>query len=1433
MEELDFIIYGVKNKYNRKYKRMESSINNEIAARNKFLGQLEGVLKELMGQRKTLTNADMLDIEIKEIEPAIDEIEREIGVQKLELSELEERKSKIVFKEGVIPPPPLQPPSNTTLPGNIPVEPLPEDKKINLGQENLPREDDDEEEEERDYTEKDLVECLRRIIGFGWVNYIKSYTYDRELELKEGRARGEEEGEPIDLSRIQRKELEREFSYLDREIEKYSKLSKEDIERNKVAFREEREKIVDKIKKLLKFSEEIFKWLSSNSSEVVEDFKYKLNDIKRKINELREKLKEKLGISIASTPKGIKDLKSSEVTGLIDERIATLFLRYLRTDYAKDHPEEFDIYIRNSNDEDIIREICNDRENKILVWYREGVEKIIDLIVKNKQYYFCRLYLELKEMTKLLREGDPEDRLKLEGSITRGIIGFGKAFNRFFDDSTYPVKLIEETEKKIKDSREFVEYVYGLVSKVKGFYTNTVVNYIEIKNFLMDFYQKNKGEIDFTSNEKKERINPIITELTKQPYDDTEDNRKRYISGLKELEEALLESQSLRFSIRALKELELEEKRYREEIVKFSTSTYQNLRLLEQIGRDIQEKVKSIRRSVQVYGKFVPNKDYIETKFLEKVREILEINVGKIPELKSRFLDYGVTDSDPKRREEKRTKLKQSFDSRLKKYKEAIKKISDLILSIYTNVGVNMEGNIIEFNQLIDLLFKYTGIGSPDECEELISGETERKSVTKIQKYFRRLLGRREFKRLQAEAILLKTRDEKREKKKVQFKEGVEVRKFEIQSEEDEAAAAAEAAAEAAAAGEGGGETEAAASTEEPKKIELSDWTRELFKDIRTKLDETTGQKITEASEEVKEAEADLQKATEAKTAEVADLQKATEAKKAADEAEAKAAAAKAKDGRPDLKAKLKAAAVQTAAEARVTEAREKLKAVQTAAEAEKQELYEKFCDIIEKKLTELKQGKRVAKEKNILDDLGLDTSSLLSILSDVIVQGCKSEQIQSVIKAILRTKGKAKGKKEYDFSMLKPWLGTPENKQRAAKIYERMKTPLKGEDFGNFGKGFIKLYQRNERERKISLDILENLLAIQRVGDYKKLNEEKKTSIQDLIKHILEGKFGNFSEKVEVPYQKILDTLYPPVNSKDRLGEKAAAAAEGGDKIIVVEEEIRVSNIEKNTPFRNPYFLSPDDRTKLAESGVSKGFLQFSSIINFKLTGDKFPPGTETFNWIKIAGDGACLFNSVVQFIFGSHFDDISQKLRKKVVDKAITTSRDFIIGEYDTPEAYKEIMGKRSTFAGDIEINGLMAFLNDKTALNEFIEDSPLGRLPRFKPGKETKIYVITPDIRGNLEWYGLFKPDDVMTGNDINRIFIFYNGYSHFELLLQGNLTEEGGEEVAGGGAKSPLKLKNPKSKFLSPSSKIKKERKKKKDKINKLKNKKNIKKGEPKK
>ena len=34
-------------------------------------------------------------------------------------------------------------------------------------------------------------------------------------------------------------------------------------------------------------------------------------------------------------------------------------------------------------------------------------------------------------------------------------------------------------------------------------------------------------------------------------------------------------------------------------------------------------------------------------------------------------------------------------------------------------------------------------------------------------------------------------------------------------------------------------------------------------------------------------------------------------------------------------------------------------------------------------------------------------------------------------------------------------------------------------------------------------------------------------------------------------------------------------------------------------------------------------------------------------------------------------------------------------------------------------------------------------------------------------------------------------------------------------------SPLKLKNPKSKFLSPTSKIKKERKKKKDKINKLK------------
>ena len=398
------------------------------------------------------------------------------------------------------------------------------------------------------------------------------------------------------------------------------------------------------------------------------------------------------------------------------------------------------------------------------------------------------------------------------------------------------------------------------------------------------------------------------------------------------------------------------------------------------------------------------------------------------------------------------------------------------------------------------------------------------------------------------------------------------------------------------------------------------------------------------------------------------------------------------------------------------------------------------------------------------------------------------------------------------------------------------------------------------EEEEEKEKNILASLLEIISEKGYQELDVTKKTKVEELITRLVNKNFTDFNKEVEFPYQNIMEELYPPVTSPARLEKEKPS---GEDKPTVLEEEIRVSNIEKNTPFRNPYFLSPDERDKLGESGVSKDFLQFSSIENFTLESNKFPSNTETFNWIKIAGDGACLFNSVVQFIFGSHFDDISQILREKVVDKAITTLRDFIIGEYGTIKDYKEIMGKRSTFAGDIEINGLMDFFADKEKLENFLSKVPIKILPRFKPGKETKIYVITPDIRGNLEWYGLFKPDDVMTGNDINRIFIFYNGYSHFELLLQGNLTEEGAGEGEGGtrekaketekaaarravtpyqairaagikalrakkaaAAKSPLKLKNPKSKFLSPTSKIKKERKKKKDKINKLK--KNLKK-----
>ena len=95
------------------------------------------------------------------------------------------------------------------------------------------------------------------------------------------------------------------------------------------------------------------------------------------------------------------------------------------------------------------------------------------------------------------------------------------------------------------------------------------------------------------------------------------------------------------------------------------------------------------------------------------------------------------------------------------------------------------------------------------------------------------------------------------------------------------------------------------------------------------------------------------------------------------------------------------------------------------------------------------------------------------------------------------------------------------------------------------------------------------------------------------------------------------MEELYPPVTAQDRIEKEKAS---GGDKPIVLEQKIRVPGIKEGTPFRNPYFLSQEERDKFEKVRGSKGFLEFSSIENFILESDKFPPNTETFNWIEIA---------------------------------------------------------------------------------------------------------------------------------------------------------------------------------------------------------------------
>jgi len=291
---------------------------------------------------------------------------------------------------------------------------------------------------------------------------------------------------------------------------------------------------------------------------------------------------------------------------------------------------------------------------------------------------------------------------------------------------------------------------------------------------------------------------------------------------------------------------------------------------------------------------------------------------------------------------------------------------------------------------------------------------------------------------------------------------------------------------------------------------------------------------------------------------------------------------------------------------------------------------------------------------------------------------------------------------------------------------------------------------------------IMTGIFTIISSPDYEKLEPEKKIDITQINNIYNEGLQNITMENLNNLYEKLINDVFSPFYSEEK---KQSNTDE--------EERTRVEGITKNVPFKNPLFVSE----------LSKSHNQPKRLSNLKhltMPEKLFPENVVSFNWINIVGDGACLFNAVVQFIFGVFSKDISQKLRNHVVDIVFEKQKD---GMTNTEKnTYVTNMKQYGTYGGDREIAGLRELLNKKNYKNEkkklsnFLKKVKVNPLERFNPEFKTLIYIIAPVLpNGNLDLYGekdiLYK----LNQKNTNKIYIFYNGYDHYDLLVP-NLKKE---------------------------------------------------------
>ena len=175
------------------YNKINFDIVTELTSRSILQEEITQKLKLLQVFTKVSGEFKLLDLKIKAIDPLVDRLEKILRDQESQSRELKEVE-KYFTKEIQVPEPPNPPPSNSILPGDIPIDPIaephltPDQSRENLDTLILPDEDSEEKRLElltKNQKYEELMKCLKNLLISSWSKYLEGEKREKKGEKRD------------------------------------------------------------------------------------------------------------------------------------------------------------------------------------------------------------------------------------------------------------------------------------------------------------------------------------------------------------------------------------------------------------------------------------------------------------------------------------------------------------------------------------------------------------------------------------------------------------------------------------------------------------------------------------------------------------------------------------------------------------------------------------------------------------------------------------------------------------------------------------------------------------------------------------------------------------------------------------------------------------------------------------------------------------------------------------------------------------------------------------------------------------------------------------------------------------------------------------------------------------------------------------------------